>query len=126
MGKIKEKVLDAKFSLVIRNRDNWTCQYPGCYFRASPPTNLIQNSHFYTRTARSVRYDPFNCDAICYRHHSFLEQRKNGEYLEWKLRQLGPERFAALRKRYTTLKQWTEREKRELLDGFNEKIKLYK
>lgn len=123
-AKLKESKIDAVFSTFIRTRDNWTCQYPGCGLRVLPPTNIIQCSHFYTRGARSVRWDPDNCDAVCNRHHQFLEGRKNAEYTWWKLEQLGKKRFDALKKRYVTLRQWTPKEKESLYAEFSTHGKL--
>lgn len=116
--KIKEAKLDVYFSLHIRDRDK-VCQFPLRSpedFHAGP----LQNSHFYTRTARSTRYDPENCDGICARHHQFLEQRKNAEYTDWKLAQLGEGRFKALKKRYVTMRARppTEEEKRQMLESW--------
>lgn len=114
MKPIKESKLDKLFSLKIRARDK-VCQYPlrsPQDFHAGP----LQCSHFHGRTARSTRYDEENCDGICARHHQFLEGRKNAEYADWKLKQLGKKRFEALKKRYYTLKQWTQKEKEELLE----------
>ncbi len=114
--KIKESDLDKVFSLFIRNRDR-VCKYP---LRGPDDYHAgnLQNSHFHGRTARSVRWDEENCDAICGRHHQFLEGRKNAEYADWKLKQLGPERFNELKKRYYTLKQWKQNELLELFEKY--------
>lgn len=109
--KIKEVDVDKVFSIWIRQRDGY-CVYPGTH------GGNLQNSHFYTRTARSVRWDEFNCDALCGKHHQFLEGRKNGEYYEFKLKQLGTARFKALRRRYTTLKQWKQLELMSLIEKY--------
>ena len=111
-----EKVLDKVFSLWIRRRDK-ICQFP-LRSKDDYHAGSLQNSHFYGRNARSVRWDEDNCDAICARHHQFLEERKNAEYADWKLRQLGQERFDALKAKYYQLKRWTEPEKVELLEKY--------
>lgn len=116
--KISEKKLDDAFSLHIRTRDNFTCLR--CGLHIDPPTNLIHCSHFYTRNARSVRFDDDNGDAMCYGCHRFLETRKNGEYTDIKKKQLGQSRFNALRRRYYTLRVRppTELEKQALLEAW--------
>ena len=113
---IREGDIDKFFSLFIRNRDQ-TCQFP---LRGPEDYHLgvLQCSHFFGRSARSTRWDEMNCDALCARHHQFLEGRKNGEYADWKLTQLGAFKFAALRKRYYALKHWTDNEKQELYERY--------
>lgn len=116
--KIKEHTLDVEFSKFIRRRDG-KCVYP---LRGPEDYHAgsLQCSHFYGRGARSVRFDPENADAICGRHHQFLEERKPGEYTDFKKKQLGLARFMALRKRYYTLRVRppTEAEKQEMLDSW--------
>lgn len=115
-GKIKESKIDQAFSIWIRNRDK-VCQFP---LRDNDHhSSVLQCSHFYGRGARSVRWDPENCDGICSRHHQFLEGRKNAEYLWWKKKQLGSEKFTALRNRYVKIKQWSQLEKVKLLEALN-------
>lgn len=112
--RLKEKDLDDAARQYIRNRDR-TCQYPlrpDDYHAGS-----LQVSHFYGRTYRSVRWTPENLDLLCGRHHQFLEGRKNAEYYDWKLSQLGEKRFKELRiKCYQHLKfgGLSEEEKRNI------------
>lgn len=116
--KIKEHVLDKYFSLYIRRRDG-VCQYP---LRGPEDYHAgsLQNSHFHGRTARSTRYDPENCDALCGRHHQFLEGRKEAEYRDWKLKQLGSARLKALDQRYYKMRDRppTEAEKQEMINNW--------
>ena len=111
---IKESRLDIAFSLWIRARDRHTCQR--CF--RSVPQVQIQNSHFFTRNARSTRWDPMNCDALCAGCHRYFEVRKNGEYRDWKIKQLSEPLFKELSQRYYTLKKWTDPEKRELYEKY--------
>ena len=119
LKRIKESVIDKVFSLFIRQRDG-VCQFP---LRTPEDyhAGVLQCSHFFGRSARSTRWDEMNCDALCARHHQFLEGRKNGEYADWKLKQLGAFKFAALKTRYYSLKHWTLQEKQELLKKYERK-----
>lgn len=88
------KKADKLFSVFIRARDG-KCVYPGC-----TATNL-QNSHFFARAISAVRYDPDNCDALCYKHHygdriRGWEYLKQTEYRDFKVSQLGQERYDKL------------------------------
>lgn len=81
----------------------------------------LQCSHFYTRTARSVRFDPENIDILCSGCHRYFEERKNHEYLEWKKARLGTRRLLKLRRRYVTMKQWKPKDRAEMLDHIKRK-----
>ena len=91
---MKRDSLDALFSLYIRSRDHWTCQR--CWKQFTPPTKVLHNSHFYGRTMHSVRYDPTNCDALCYGCHKYWEKEDREGYRAFKIRQLGQKGFDLL------------------------------
>src|SRR3990167_2456674 len=105
---IKEKDLDKVFSIAVRK-----VGYCERCFRTKPQVQL-QCSHYYTRNARSVRFDFDNCDCLCSGCHRFFEGRKNAEYRELKIKKLGLAKFKALTKRYYKLKQWTSKERSTL------------
>jgi hypothetical protein len=101
--RIKLKPADKLFSTLIRDRDNWDCQR--CGKRYEPPTTALQNSHFWGRGNKATRFDPLNCDALCYGCHARWEGNKQGEYRDFKLRQLGKQKYDELQKRaYSTIK----------------------
>jgi hypothetical protein len=114
--KIKESKVDAVFSLWIRNRDR-RCVYP--LRPGDHHSSVLQCSHFYGRGCRSVRFEPSNCDAICSRHHQFLEGRKNKEYYDFKLKQLGTRKFNTLKRKAYTLKQFTQPEYQALIKKYD-------
>lgn len=97
MKSIKISKLDALFSKWIRDRDNWTCVR--CGSRYEPPTNALHCSHFWGRANKSTRFSPENCDALCYGCHALWEANKQGEYRDFKIKQLGEEGYAALEKK---------------------------
>lgn len=84
------KTADDKFSLWIRNRDG-RCMRCG-------KVGKLTNSHFWNRNISALRYDPCNCDALCWMPcHIDWEKRKNGPYMDFKKKQLGEERYNELR-----------------------------
>lgn len=124
--KIKEKQVDAAFSLFIRERDGWTCQaraHENCLGHVDPPTNRIQNSHYHGRDLRGTRFDLLNCDTLCDVCHSLFERTKTSLYYEWKLNQLGPYAFEALRKRTPWVMQFRQPEYKEMIERFNRMTK---
>lgn len=92
---------DKLFSEWIRKRDG-KCVKPGC-----GATERLQCSHFWPRKVSATRFDPENCDTLCYtchygdRYHGW-EYAKQGEYRTFKINQLGEERYQKLEERYNT------------------------
>src|SRR5215831_19212231 len=91
--KIKRDRADHYFSLFIRYRDNWQCQF--CLKVFEPVAANLHASHFYSRGRESTRFDPVNVDAICSFDHENLGKNP-AEYAAWKLKQLGRQRYDAL------------------------------
>jgi hypothetical protein len=69
MGGIKRTAADRKFSLMIRERDNWTCQRCGKQY--VPPTRALDCMHNFPRACKKcttkspqphycTRLDPHN------------------------------------------------------------------
>lgn len=94
MKRIKLTTDDKHFSWVIRDRDNWSCVR--CGVRYDPPTNALQCSHFWGRGNKATRFDPKNADALCYGCHSLWESNKQGDYRDFKLKQLGEKEYQKL------------------------------
>lgn len=88
--------IDAIISRRVRDRDHWTCFYCGKQHEVG--SRNLSNSHFWGRGKLSVRFDMENCDAACWIpcHKYKLEGHKNGQYRDFKLRQLGKDRYDAL------------------------------
>jgi hypothetical protein len=92
---IKLRPADVKFSLYIRSRDKWRCCY--CKKQYEPPTAGLQNSHFWGRARENTRFDPDNCDALCFRCHQYLGGDGREEYIAFKKAQLGEEGYRDLK-----------------------------
>lgn len=97
---IKISQADSIFSRLIRERDEWTCVR--CNTRYTPPTNALHCSHFWGRANKNTRFDPLNCDALCYGCHSLWEGNKQGDYRDFKIAQLGIEGYDRLERRART------------------------
>jgi len=79
---------DRIFSIQIRERDGRCLRCGSTAFQTC--------SHFFKRAIYSTRFDPDNCDDFCQPCHEEWEGDPNGEYLKFKIEQLGTERFTAL------------------------------
>ncbi len=97
------KTADTKFSHFIRERD-MKCKKCGT-------TENLTCSHFWGRSCSSVRFDPDNCDALCWGPngcHQYWEDLKNHEYKEYMVKKLGQAGYDALELRARTFKKRSE------------------
>ena len=86
MGKIKIDPADRAFSNYIRTRHNWTCQRCGKQY--TPPTSALHYSHFQGRGKEATRFEPDNCDALCYGCHRYFTAQP-GEHYQWQVKRKG-------------------------------------
>ena len=84
------------FSRLVRARADWACVRCGKRFRWGD--SALHCSHFHSRRLKSVRFDPENAEAMCAACHRYLDNNP-WIYADWKRKQLGEERFVALRLR---------------------------
>ncbi len=85
--KVKIYREDSLFSRYIRTRDKWRCQR--CFTQYQEGDQGLQNSHFWGRGNWNTRFDSENCDALCYGCHARWEGNKQGDYRDFKIKQLG-------------------------------------
>lgn len=116
--KIKVDPADSLFSKLIRERDGWKCMFCGTQYE--PPTSGLQCSHFWGRGHKATRWDPENCDALCYGCHARNEGNKQGFYREFKIKQLGMKAYRALEKRSKTLVKYGQYNKKQVLAHLKE------
>jgi len=91
LQRIKISPADREFSIYIRTRDKWKCRRCGKYQEGG-----LQCSHFWGRGNKGTRFEPDNCDALCYGCHSLWESNKQGANRDFKLKQLGEARYKSL------------------------------
>jgi hypothetical protein len=101
-GKMKRDPADAAFSNYIRTRDNWTCQRCGKVY--PPPTTALHCSHFMGRGKEATRFDPDNCDALCYGCHQFFTSHP-AEHYDWQVKKKGQKLVDNLKLRAHTYKK---------------------
>lgn len=83
---VKIDKADKEFSHYIRSRDNWTCQR--CLKKYTPPTSALHNSHFKGRGKEATRFEPLNCDALCYGCHRYFTAQPD-EHYKWQVAKKG-------------------------------------
>ncbi len=98
--KIRISALDKKFSHWIRwVRAKGKCER--CSKQYQAPSMALHCSHFHGRAKKSVRYDPSNCQALCYGCHVYLGSRPV-EHYDFMLKKLGQKQFDLLSIRANT------------------------
>lgn len=93
--RVKLDKADTMFSKYIRKRDGKCVRCGG--------TSSLQNSHYYGRGKESTRFDPENCDTLCFGCHQYWGSTDREEYREFKIKQLGEKKYEALKVRARTL-----------------------
>lgn len=120
-GKVKIDKNDTLFSEMIRERDGDKC----CFC----PKSALQgwrmtNSHFWGRGDKMHRFDPKNCDTLCFTCHTNNEGNKQGFYRDWKIKQLGEEVYKQMEQdHYQKTKKYGEYEKKLLYGVLSEQYK---
>lgn len=84
--KVKIDKADNLFSLWVRTRDKWTCQR--CGHQYEPPTSALHCSHFKGRGKEATRFEPLNCDALCYGCHRYFTAQPD-EHYRWQVERKG-------------------------------------
>jgi hypothetical protein len=93
---------DVWFATYIKIRDNYTCVR--CHKQYVPNKNGktpgLTCSHYWSRIHQATRFSLENCDAVCFGCHELWEHDKQGEYRNFKLKQLGQKEYDLLEWRH--------------------------
>ncbi len=120
-GKIKLDKNDTLFSVMVRERDNYTCVF--CK-KKKDDGYVMQNSHFWGRGDKSNRFNPINCDTLCFSCHTQNEGNKQGFYRDFKIKQLGKKVYDEMEKvHYQGFKKYGAFEKDQLQKILKEQYK---
>lgn len=95
---------DMTFSEYIRRRDG-KCVRCGKLGEGNNGIVGLQNSHYFGRRRENTRFDPENCDALCFYCHQVWGSEDRESYREFKVRQLGEKGYKALCLRANTMKK---------------------
>lgn len=109
---MKRDALDAVVSDLVRERDDWTCQYSGLQFPDRKGRD-IHASHFYSRIYNSVRWFPDNIVTLAARWHDFVGKNPDAHVALIK-RVLGDARFEALQERKNRIYRYREADKKAM------------
>lgn len=85
---------DALARRICKLRDDWTCQVCGARIVSDW---LMQWAHGISRGRWAVRHNEDNYWSLCQPHHAYYTHRQ-AEWKDWRLAQLGTQRFAEIEK----------------------------
>lgn len=95
---MKSDPADKLFSQWIRRRDRECIRcFSPVFFNEKGVPKSHQNSHYFGRAKQGTRFEPDNCDTLCHGCHRLWEKEDREDYREFKINQLGEERFNSLR-----------------------------
>lgn len=106
---------------MIRERDGNKCIW--CPKSAQQGFKM-ENSHYWGRGDKTNRFNPLNCDCLCFRCHMENESNKQGKYRTFKMKQLGKKVYDAMEKAHNQgFKKYGEFEKKILNKILKEQYK---
>lgn len=118
-----EKKLDDIFSLYIRTKFSHqgicTCYTCGARY----PISVIQNGHCFGRSNRGTRFDEDDCRPQCRNCNYYGDVI--GIFKEKLLREIGEDRFNALRIKANQICKISEYEALDMIQSFKQKLKEY-
>lgn len=118
-GKIKLDKNDTLFSKMIRERDG-KCVFCG----KTAEQGKLENSHFWGRSDKYNRFNPENCDTLCWYCHMTNEGNKQGYYRDFKIKQLGKKKYDEMEQNhYQKSAKYGKFEKEELYKILKEQYK---
>lgn len=111
--------------LIVKIRGNFKCVRCGKQYKLGD--SVLTASHFWSSTKWNTRWTFDNIDPLCWGCHSGVwEHDKQGEYEDFKLKQLGQERYDELAEMAKTIADWKDYELRDMLESYINKLLAFK
>lgn len=110
MSKIKIRPSDTAFSQWIRLRDRQCkrCASPVKFNEKGMPVSH-ECSHFKGRGKEGTRFEPLNCDTLCYGCHAYFTAQPD-EHVKWQIEQKGQKVVDQLILQSSTYKKRNDKE----------------
>jgi 5-methylcytosine-specific restriction endonuclease McrA len=102
-GKIK-KYLTETTHLLVKVRDNFTCVK--CHKQYKLGDQGITAAHFFQSTKYATKWNLDNIDTMCWGCHNQTEHNKAAWHRDFKIAQLGEDKYEALRVLSETTADW--------------------
>lgn len=95
---------DRVFSLIIRYRDDWTCQV--CKRQFEVGSGKLSCSHFFGRRNKGTRWDEMNACAKCFTCHQYMGENPV-HFSDWIKARLGEQKYLDLMRRAHSVTKFT-------------------
>lgn len=118
--KIRRKKADVAFSLLVRDRANWTCEHCGVNKQDDPGT--FDCAHIMGRRSVGLRWHPDNALGLCRSCHIFF----TGHPFDWAdfcKEKYGEERIAELRLVSNQVMKWSSKIREDIYRHMKEQLK---
>lgn len=110
MSGIKRTKLDIIYSTLVRERAEWSCEFPGCgKLFPEGETAGLDCSHIEGRRARATRWYPDNAMAMCKFHHRYLGENPLF-HADLVRKNLGDQKYIELKRRAHSIGKFTPRQ----------------
>ena len=96
---MKRNADDRRWSLAVRTRDNFTCQWPTCGRKHAQNSTGLHAAHIFSRSIKRTRCDVENGIALCYPHHTRFDHLSKEDREAFVRNRIGNVRYEALRER---------------------------
>jgi hypothetical protein len=113
---MKRDALDAVFSDLVRERDDWSCRRCGTHFPDRKGRD-VHCSHFFSRIYNTTRWYLDNCLTLCAKCHDHVGKNPH-DHTQLVLRELGPMRYQWLLERKNEIKRYRNSDKKEMRQYF--------
>lgn len=123
MSNIKILAADTWFSKCVREAAGWTCERCGGQYEEG--TSGLHCAHFHSRGKWGTRFDPDNCNSLCYGCHSYIDRNPH-EKIEWFESRLGDGLSQILRDKANDTKHGLKKLKKEIAKHYREEFKRLK
>ena len=109
--KISTRPTDTKFSIYIRKKHKWTCEFCGRVCRSEDGLTIYYKCeaiHYHSRRIENTRFNEDNVRCSCFTCHIRLggaTKNENGEFDLWMKEKLGTKGYAQLKLSANTYKK---------------------
>lgn len=109
---MKRDKIDSIFSLLIRERSEWNCEYSGLYF-PEPDRISLHCAHIIGRKYLQTRHHPDNAIALAAKHHAYFTDHP-ADFGAWITKYMGEGRLQLMREKAHSNVKWTKADKEDL------------
>mgnify|MGYP003134643588 CR=1 FL=1 len=111
MAKIKITSQDKHFSILVRQRARWKCEY--CYTQYLPNSAGLHCSHFFGRASKATRWMADNAAAHCFGCHQKLGANPV-LFRDWIVERLGKKRVEELQILHNTIVKFNKQDLKDI------------